>query len=271
MHKHWTRVRAELPSILTVPGLDGSGPDHWQTEWEYHLPDCRRVQMGDWSHPVRERWVERLDRALAGLPGTAVLAAHSLGCLAVAWWARQNWQHEHRHKMLGAMLVAPPCPDASPVHSRIAEFCPAPKQRLPFPTLLVASRNDPHSSFETSELLAEAWGSQLVDVGHLGHINAESQPRRVGTGHRPRRRTADLGGRRRKVFARTRTQDDRLAEPGCGRSVACGQMTTQRGMTREPGRGPSVLLDKINRHGIRRLGRTASGRLARIGSCEDVG
>jgi len=57
MQTDWTRVRAALPVILTVPGLDGSGPDHWQTEWEYHLPDCRRVQMGDWSHPERERWV----------------------------------------------------------------------------------------------------------------------------------------------------------------------------------------------------------------------
>lgn len=175
MHASWTKVRAELPVILTVPGLDGSGPDHWQTEWEYHLPDCRRVQMGDWSHPVRERWVERLDRALAGITGTAVFVAHSLGCLAIAWWMRQQWRAEHRHKLLGAMLVAPPCPDESPAYDRIADFCPAPKQSLPFPTLLVASRNDPHASFETSELLAEAWGSQLIDAGHLGHINAESR------------------------------------------------------------------------------------------------
>jgi predicted alpha/beta hydrolase family esterase len=54
------------------------------------------------------------------------------------------------------------------------DFSPAPRQPLPFPTILVASRNDPYASFDTASGLAEAWGSQLVDVGRAGHINAES-------------------------------------------------------------------------------------------------
>ena len=30
------------PAILTVPGLNNSGPGHWQTLWEQQLPGCHR-------------------------------------------------------------------------------------------------------------------------------------------------------------------------------------------------------------------------------------
>jgi len=168
------RPLASLPTVLTVPGLDNSGPDHWQSLWEDLLADCHRVDMGDWSSPRREAWVERLDRRIDAQKGPAVLVAHSLGCLAVAWWAHRRWQVVRRHTILGALLVAPPCTERGAASSRIADFRPTPRTPLPFPSLLVASRNDPCAGFEASSALAEAWGSQLVDAGQAGHINADS-------------------------------------------------------------------------------------------------
>ena len=42
------------------------------------------------------------------------------------------------------------------------------------PTLLLASRNDPWLAYSGAEDLAQRWGSRLVDLGHAGHVNAES-------------------------------------------------------------------------------------------------
>jgi hypothetical protein len=53
-------------------------------------------------------------------------------------------------------------------------FAPIPREPLPFPSLLVASRNDPYARFETSSRIAAMWGSQLIDAGAIGHINSDS-------------------------------------------------------------------------------------------------
>ena len=54
--------------VLTVPGLDGSGPEHWQTLWERRLSRCERVQMGDWAYPQRSKWIRRLDQEIRSSP-----------------------------------------------------------------------------------------------------------------------------------------------------------------------------------------------------------
>src|SRR3546814_11776719 len=41
----------ESPLVLTVPGLNNSGPGHWQTTWETTLNDCERVELGIWYRP----------------------------------------------------------------------------------------------------------------------------------------------------------------------------------------------------------------------------
>ena len=52
------------PTILVLPGLGNSGPDHWQTWLEGRLPALTRVDLGDWDAPEPDRWVERLDHAV---------------------------------------------------------------------------------------------------------------------------------------------------------------------------------------------------------------
>src|SRR3546814_2327931 len=43
----------ESPLVLTVPGLNNSGPGHWQTIWETTRNDCERVDLGMWDRPHR--------------------------------------------------------------------------------------------------------------------------------------------------------------------------------------------------------------------------
>jgi predicted alpha/beta hydrolase family esterase len=50
-------------------------------------------------------------------------------------------------------------------------FRPLPMTRLPFRTIVVASRNDPYVTFPRAAAMAEAWGAELVDAGNAGHIN----------------------------------------------------------------------------------------------------
>ncbi len=161
------------PVVLTVPGLNNSGPDHWQTLWEQRRGDCQRVDLGRWASPNRNAWVTRLDAAIRAIDGPVILAAHSLGCITVAWWgALQN--QSYGWPVTGALLVAPPDCDRAETPDSIGNFGPVPRSQLPFPSILVASRDDPYIFFERAHSMGKNWGSHFVDAGHCGHINAAS-------------------------------------------------------------------------------------------------
>jgi predicted alpha/beta hydrolase family esterase len=53
-------------------------------------------------------------------------------------------------------------------------FAPSPSTPLPFPSLLIASRDDPHATYEEMETMALDWGAQVIDAGAAGHIDAQS-------------------------------------------------------------------------------------------------
>ena len=162
-----------LNHVVIVPGWHGSGPAHWQTIWEQNHPEYFRIPHRDWQSTHRPDWVNAIDKGVLSLAGNIVLVAHSLGCLAVAWWAATR--PESSHQVRGAMLVAPPDLDSSPgALPALASFAPLPRARLPFPSLVVASENDPHASIGAAEGFARDWGSEFVNVGLCGHINADS-------------------------------------------------------------------------------------------------
>ncbi len=163
-----------LPQVLLVPGLNNSGPDHWQTRWENELPDATRVQLGKWDDPIRNHWINQLNLAIHKAGRPVILVAHSLGCHAVAWWAEFE-QTVRSFPVVGALLVAPPDVESSNVDSRLKRFGPLIQGRLPFHSLLVASEDDPYAQWGQSKRMARKWGSQLIDAGPLGHINADSR------------------------------------------------------------------------------------------------
>lgn len=157
-------------TVLLLPGWQNSGPGHWQTEWE-RLHGDLRVEQHDWMRPLRGDWSARLDEVVADAPGPVVLAAHSLGCILTAWWAAHT---RHAHKVRGALLVAPGDVERPDLAAQIPGWAPIARQALPFPAVLVGSRNDPYCSFERAQAMAADWGARCIDYGERGHINAES-------------------------------------------------------------------------------------------------
>ena len=164
-------MRSSDLDILVVPGLAGSGPDHWQSRWLAKLSTARRVQQADWDHPRREAWTRAVIEAVEAASRPVMLIAHSLGVPTLAHAAPLM----PAGRVVGAFLVAPPSEAATLRLPAIdPAFRPYPRAPLPFPSLLVASRNDEYGSFDDAADLALAWGSALVDAGDAGHLNDAS-------------------------------------------------------------------------------------------------
>ncbi len=156
--------------VLVLPGFGNSGPDHWQTRWEQRHPDWRRVDLGQWEAPICTDWVARLNEAVRRCAAPPVFIAHSLGCLLVSHWVQQSAATIH-----GALLVAIPEPGTTGFPPTAHGFTPVPMQPFQFPSIVVASANDPFGSSAFARRCAMAWGSRFVDVGAAGHINADSR------------------------------------------------------------------------------------------------
>jgi predicted alpha/beta hydrolase family esterase len=157
--------------FLTVPGLAGSGPQHWQTLWENQYPDAiTRIEQDNWDWPVKHEWVTRLQEVIGQLSEPTILIAHSLGCITVAHWAAEfssPW-------ITGAMLVAPADAELSKRLNFVEGFTPIPSTPFPFKSVVVASTNDIYAGIKRSQGFAEAWGSTFINLGKKGHINAVS-------------------------------------------------------------------------------------------------
>jgi len=165
--------------VLVLPGLGGSGPDHWQTRWERRYR-YERVQQASWEEPRCEAWVTVLKTRIERAQRPVVLVAHSLACILVARWAATTGGN----KCAAALLVAPadvedPCHTPPETH----DFSPIPMQPLPFPALLLASIDDPYMTRARALALAQAWRAGFVDLGARGHLNAESDLGDWSAGH----------------------------------------------------------------------------------------
>jgi predicted alpha/beta hydrolase family esterase len=128
-----------------------------------------RVMQDDWERPRCADWIARLDDAILATPG-AVLVAHSSSCALVAHWAAAG----SGRRVRGALLVAPSDTEAASYPAGPTGFAPMPLYRLPFPSVVVASTDDPYVTAERARTFAEAWGSRMVTVGDAGHINSQS-------------------------------------------------------------------------------------------------
>ena len=156
--------------ILILPGWGDSGPEHWQSLWEAADPACRRAVQRDWERPELGEWLETLDRYIARCEAPPVLVAHSLACSLVG-----HWVNRFGRPVKGALLVAPADVD-SPDHTtdEVRSFSPIPLVRFPFPSIVVASGDDPFVALDRAELFARRWGSRFVVIPEGGHLNAGS-------------------------------------------------------------------------------------------------
>lgn len=167
-------------TVLIVPGLRDQVALHWQTLLENRLraqgravasvPPMGRVEL-DCATKVAA--IERVAQSVAG---PIVIVAHSGGCIMVAHWAQRT-----KRAVQGALLAAPPdferpMPEGYPTLEQLdaAGWLPVPRTRLPFRSIVGASRNDPLAAYDRVADLAAAWGSELVDLGEVGHLNPAS-------------------------------------------------------------------------------------------------
>lgn len=163
-------------TVLFVPGLRDHVEDHWQTHAARALPGSVTVEPLTTDRLSRAARVAAVDAALNAIAGEVVIAAHSAGCLMVAHWALSPTR-----KIRGALLATPadvenPLPAGYPTFGELSAngWVPIPRQPLPFPALVAASRNDPLASFDKVTELAAAWGAVLHDAGAVGHLNPPS-------------------------------------------------------------------------------------------------
>jgi predicted alpha/beta hydrolase family esterase len=159
----------KMTTIVMLPGIGGSNADHWQTLWEGSHSSMRRFNPPDWDKPELFAWCSALQDAVDAAESPVVLVAHSLSCLLIAHWAAQA-----RSVVAGAFLVAVPDPQEPAFPSVANSFRNVPKLPLPFRSIIVASTDDPYGGIEYMERCAREWGSELVNVGTHGHINASS-------------------------------------------------------------------------------------------------
>lgn len=158
------------PTVLICPGLGNSGSDHWQSWLEARITGARRLEQADWDAPDPEDWVAALDAAVRDSATPVLLVAHSLACIMVARWACRPGAATVR--VAAALLVAPPdVDDPALVPAEVRGFAPIPTEPLPFPALVVGSRNDPYCTAGRACACAAAWGADFIDAGEVGHIN----------------------------------------------------------------------------------------------------
>jgi uncharacterized protein len=177
-------------TYLILPGWQNSGEEHWQSLWEAQLP-AQRVMQHDWMRPLRGDWITRLEDYVLSIREQTmqtacrqtaenavdedgkdiVFIAHSLGCHLVSAWSAIS---KSTHRVKGALLVAPPDGIRETFPPELKSWRPPVLQKLPFPSICVISSNDPFCDLQPGKDMAAAWGSELIELGDKGHINADS-------------------------------------------------------------------------------------------------
>ncbi len=156
-------------NTVFVPGYGNSIGGHWQELWYKETLNSFWVEQRDWDNPNCIEWVEVLNKLIQSIEDPILLICHSLGCSTVAEWSKK-----YTGNIKGAFLVANPDVEDANLPDAISGYHSHPIENLPFPSLLLASTNDPYSTTDRAKYFANNWGSDLILVGDLGHINANS-------------------------------------------------------------------------------------------------
>ncbi|MFH8516123.1 RBBP9/YdeN family alpha/beta hydrolase [Streptomyces gelaticus] len=164
------------PTVVLVPGLRDHVPDHWQTVLAARIAGAVTVPSPTDAGLSRDARVTALNDTLSRIQGPVVLVAHSAGVLTTVHWAAR-----YRRPVHGALLATPPdfdtpLPDGHPGPQTLREngWLPVRRNPLPFPSIVAASTNDPLARLDRVAELALAWGSRLVNIGPVGHLNPAS-------------------------------------------------------------------------------------------------
>ncbi|GAB3866728.1 alpha/beta hydrolase [Nocardioides maradonensis] len=164
--------------VVVVAGLRGDVEDHWQSHLARTLPDVVVVDSYGRAQTDLDGRVGDLEDAIAGLTEPATVVAHSAGVLVTVHWAARTGRAS---AVRGAVLATPPdlgrpLPSAYPTQLELARagWLPVPAEPLPFPSVVGVSADDDLGDPVRVRALARAWGSEVEDLGAVGHLNPAS-------------------------------------------------------------------------------------------------
>lgn len=164
-------MTSKSTKILIIPGLGGSGDDHWQSYWKMKYDNSVKLIQDDWDEPKLDNWLNKLNDTILNLDSPIIIVAHSLAVSLVLHWANKF----NNPNVRGALLVSPADVD-SPTHTPdvVRGFALMPLSELSFPSIVVTSDNDPFISLSRAKYFAEQWNSKFINVGSKGHLNSDS-------------------------------------------------------------------------------------------------
>lgn len=162
--------------IVIVAGLRGHVEEHWQTHLVKALPGVHTVDSTHRDKRDLGGRIADVEAVVSSLDAPATIVAHSAGVLVTVHWAMR-----HGRGVAGAILATPPdlgrpLPSAYPTLAELEEtgWLPIPRQPLPFPSIVGASTNDDLGDPIRVRALATSWGSRVIDLGPVGHLNPAS-------------------------------------------------------------------------------------------------
>jgi predicted alpha/beta hydrolase family esterase len=157
--------------------VDGHGPagdGHWLVRWGARLPTAERLTAATGGRNLDAEIAGLLSAVMASVR-PVVLVGHGLGVLTIVHGARKL----AKGRVRGAFLVAPLGETFVVDHEEIdLRYGHVPRDPLPFPATVVASRTDPRCPILDAEEWAYAWGAAFIDAGDSGQLD-------VSSGHGP--------------------------------------------------------------------------------------
>jgi predicted alpha/beta hydrolase family esterase len=159
-----------------VHGLEGSGPDHWQTWLAGRLRErgehVRYPDLPDPYDPKPDEWLAALQPELAALEGERVVVCHSLGCLLWLLNARDGAHHVADR----VLLVAPPCTDqVEPVARFRPDGVDAGHVRAAAPiTRMLCSDADPYCPAGAAATFGDPLALDYEVIPGGGHLNPDA-------------------------------------------------------------------------------------------------
>jgi predicted alpha/beta hydrolase family esterase len=162
-------------SYLILHGLEGSGPDHWQTWLASRLrergelvaypdlPEPFDPQPGDWLPVLRDE--------LAVMEGERVVVCHSLACLLWLLHARDSGEAVDR-----VLLIAPPCTEEVPpvVRFRPNGVEPNHVRAAAQTTRILCSDADPYCPAGAVDVYARPLEIDYELIPGGGHLNPDA-------------------------------------------------------------------------------------------------
>jgi len=172
------RPTRTVPTVI-LHGLDGSGPDHWQSWLDAQLTEAgrevRNPDLPNASAPKLAEWLDALATTLDGLPDDGFdVIAHSLACLL---WLHHAARAQATPLPARVALISPPAPDI--VLEGCETFFPVPLdvdavRRSADGTVLVGSDNDHYCPGGVAAVYGFPLKMAASVVHGGGHINADA-------------------------------------------------------------------------------------------------